>query len=569
MIAGYLEELASKRDAPGTYAYRGQANADWPLKSTACRRLEENDEGTLTQTRFISYHEKEILEPARMDGHGVVDGRELRDLELLAKLRHFRTATCLIDFTRNFFVALWFACHPHRGTDGADKNGKVFVVNTNDPNTFLSLGQQDLKKSIKEVLTFQTRKQHKPGTGKNEARAENPLHWHWSPHGMNERILKQDSLFIFGPPKMEDTLLQYIEVKQEDKIGLLQELETLGITRRSLFKDLPGFAESHGHNEPLLKSPWTAEDYFQAGNEARQRGEIDKAIENYNQAIKLNPDHAGAYNNQGIAKAILGDYLGAIEDYDQVIELNRDIAELLRNDNRVSALSRNIAVTYSNRGNAKVALGDYRGAIEDCDQAIKINPGEANAYYNRGNANACLGDHDAARRDYGQAIILKPDYAEAYCNLGITEGILENYHGAIANLDRAIELKPDYTDAYYNQGLVKATLREYRNAIADYDRAIELNSDHARAYCSRGEAKAILEEYRGAIADFDRAIKLKPDYVEACYNLGIVKDHLGEITEARNHLTTAKRLAKRSENNELIEKINEALSELDDEDSNG
>ena len=47
---------------------------------------------------------------------------------------------------------------------------------------------------------------------------------------------------------------------------------------------------------------------------------------------------------------------------------------------------------YHNKGNAKVNLGDYRGAIQDYSKAIELNPNNANAYYNRGNAKSALGD---------------------------------------------------------------------------------------------------------------------------------------------------------------------------------
>ncbi|MFM5961315.1 MAG: tetratricopeptide repeat protein, partial [Dolichospermum sp.] len=42
------------------------------------------------------------------------------------------------------------------------------------------------------------------------------------------------------------------------------------------------------------------------------------------------------------------------------------------------------AAFYNNRGNVRNDLGDKQGAIDDFNQAIKINPNDANAYINRG-----------------------------------------------------------------------------------------------------------------------------------------------------------------------------------------
>ena len=53
-------------------------------------------------------------------------GRDLSDLEILGELQHFRAATCLIDFTFNPLVALWFACQP--SNDEVHRDGKVGAV---------------------------------------------------------------------------------------------------------------------------------------------------------------------------------------------------------------------------------------------------------------------------------------------------------------------------------------------------------------------------------------------------------------------------------------------------------
>ena len=42
------------------------------------------------------------------------------------------------------------------------------------------------------------------------------------------------------------------------------------------------------------------------------------------------------------------------------------------------------AVTFNNRGNAKFKLKEYTGAMEDYDEAIKLDSKIGNAYINRG-----------------------------------------------------------------------------------------------------------------------------------------------------------------------------------------
>ncbi len=58
---------------------------------------------------------------------------------------------------------------------------------------------------------------------------------------------------------------------------------------------------------------------------------------------------------------------------------------------------------YHNRGIGRLHLGDYRGAIEDFNQAIRISPNYAAAYYNRGLSRSQLGDRQEGITDIWQA----------------------------------------------------------------------------------------------------------------------------------------------------------------------
>jgi len=91
-----------------------------------------------------------------------------------------------------------------------------------------------------------------------------------------------------------------------------------------------------------------------------------KAIEYLNEAIKLNPDLAQAYNNRGNAYGNLGQHQQAITDYNEAIRLKPDYAN-----------------AYSNRGIAYDELGEYQRAIEDLNEAIRLKPDYANAWNNR------------------------------------------------------------------------------------------------------------------------------------------------------------------------------------------
>ncbi|WP_341532336.1 tetratricopeptide repeat protein (plasmid) [Nostoc sp. UHCC 0302] len=206
-----------------------------------------------------------------------------------------------------------------------------------------------------------------------------------------------------------------------------------------------------------------------------------------------------------------GDFRGAITDYNQAIKINP-----------------NYANAYYNRGIARDDLADLQGAIADYNQAIKINPNLAEAYINRGIARYDLGDKQGAIADYNQAIKINPNLALAYSNRGIARYDLGDKQGAIADYNQAIKINPNLAEAYINRGNARSASGDKQGAIADYNQAIKINPNYAKAYYNRGVVHAELADLQGAIADYNQALKINPNYANAYYNRGVVRAKLGD-----------------------------------------
>ena len=84
------------------------------------------------------------------------------------------------------------------------------------------------------------------------------------------------------------------------------------------------------------------EDYLKQGNEFFKKGEFDKAIIHYTEAIRYNRDYASAYYNRSKAYEKKGDYEKASEDYDQAIYLNPDYAKENSSGKNSKTASKNI-----------------------------------------------------------------------------------------------------------------------------------------------------------------------------------------------------------------------------------
>jgi tetratricopeptide (TPR) repeat protein len=191
----------------------------------------------------------------------------------------------------------------------------------------------------------------------------------------------------------------------------------------------------------------------------------DKAIEYLNNAIKLQPYAANAYEYRGLAYKRLYQYQRAIEDFNESIRLKPDSY-----------------MAYNNRGSVYSDLGLYHTALRDYDQAIRLKPDYAYAYSNRGNVYSDLGQDQRAIEDYNWAICLKPDIAEPYYNRGLAYYKFGQYQRAIEDFNESIRLRPSYVMAYTARGVAYAHLGQYKKAQDDYDEAIRLKPDYHLAF---------------------------------------------------------------------------------------
>ena len=534
-VSDYLAEICGSPSAAAVYAYRGQRNSSWPLRSGAARRLLEHyrsdDESRVPSFSrvYAEYHEKVLIEPARTRGFGLDSGRELSDLEILAALQHFGAATGLLDFTYSPLIALWFACEKE------ECDGKVFSINTTDPLAFGRLGYKRIMEEDVSKLLSPDGDDSRP--------------WIWEPVATGDaetRVLIQHSLFVIGRPSIAEDVAREVVIEKGDKEELRKELDdNYAIREEALYKDVYGFASVNRASYPIpaFEGP---ELYWLFGNRKYQEGDYQGAIDNYDRSIGLQSDESASYLNRGNAKRALGRHREAIADYNQALRLRPGYA-----------------LAFYNRGVAKDDLGCYKEAVADYDQALRLQPDYAEAYVNRGYAKSNLGRHKDAIADYDQALRLRPDYAEAYVNRSYAKSKLGCHKDAIADCDRALHLQPNFARAYNNRGAAKDDLGHHVDAIADYDQALRLQPDYVAAFYNRGRANGALDRHECSIADYGEALRLQPDHALAYANRGESKAALGRVSQARRDYERALALAQEVGDDSLVSETRELMQALD------
>ncbi|MCY4612600.1 MAG: tetratricopeptide repeat protein [Nitrospira sp.] len=383
-IQNLLQRIREK-SSQGEYVYRGESEQYDKISSTLYRKYKDE----IQAKEFdILIAQKEMLEQVK----AYTDFTD--ETDMLTELQHYGGKTNLIDFTTDYLIALFFAC------DGSfEQAGRIILLN---------------KKS-------------------NQGRISSPK------KNLNNRVISQKSIFFQSPKGYldeEDSAIEIISIPQEMKQPVLDYLiKYHDIARHAIYNDILGYIQDQEKHQFAYTE-------FYIGLTFQDQGKHEEAIKHYDEAIRINPQDADAYNN---------------------------------------------------RGNAKFALGLHHDAIADCDRAIHINPQFALAYYNRGIAKRELGRHEAAITDHNEAIRINPQYAGAYNDRGIAKGMLGRYEEAIADFNEAIRINPQFVAAYCNRGNAHKEIGVYEKARVDLQRAFELATEQGNQKLAQ-DAQRLLDE---------------------------------------------------------------------------
>ena len=140
--------------------------------------------------------------------------------------------------------------------------------------------------------------------------------------------------------------------------------------------------------------------------------------------IAKNPTCWMAYNNLGVVQFEKGNIDDAIEKYEQSLRLHPDYPE-----------------AHYNLGSALLQKGYADEAIRHCEEALKIQPNEPDAHIVLGNAFMAKQDVDRAIDHYEQALQLRPDDSNAHHNLGTALKQKGDVERAALEYEKALELE--------------------------------------------------------------------------------------------------------------------------------
>jgi tetratricopeptide (TPR) repeat protein len=265
--------------------------------------------------------------------------------------------------------------------------------------------------------------------------------------------------------------------------------------------------------------------YEERGDLLRDNNQCELALTDYDHAILLQPERAPTYISRSACLISNRGFDRARADLDQVIKLDGDKADGLA------------PLAWTIKGQLDANKGDLDHALEDYDEAIRLNPKQPATYIDRGAVWARKGDNDKAAADLDQAIKLDEKNAGGYAVAALTtkarlDFSTGNPERAIADYDEAIRLDPQRAALYLGRAALRKAMADFDHAAADYDEAIKVEPKSALAHDARGDFYSARGDYDRALVDYDKAIESEPDDLAAYSNRALARFYKGEFAKA-------------------------------------
>ena len=317
--------------------------------------------------------------------------------------------------------------------------------------------------------------------------------------------------------------------------------------------DVPGLTFADG-SSPVYVEPGPARDHIVRGIAHGRRGEVDLAIAEFTESIRLKP-HAVSFYSRGVAYTQKGDPDHAISDFTEALALKPDYVDAM-----------------VNRASAYRVKGDLDRSIAEYTAAIGLKPDFAASIFNRGGAYLAKGDYDSAIKDFNEVLRLKPDYGAALFQRATANQKKGDLDGAMADYTAGLKIQPEIPEGYLHRGVVYHLKGQFYPALDDFIEAMRRNRSFAKVLVSAvgeranakilggksngvvvspggaqglvavGAARFMQGRFKETIAHCNAAIELKPNNADAFLLRGASLIGEGDIDRGIADLKEAARL---------------------------
>jgi TolB-like protein/Tfp pilus assembly protein PilF len=275
---------------------------------------------------------------------------------------------------------------------------------------------------------------------------------------------------------------------------------------------------------PIDSQPY--EDYLK-GRFLLEKGDINKSIEYFQDAIQKNPKYAQAYAGLANAYISLAMPWGGDMSPKEVFPQAKEAA--------MRALAIDDSLAEAHLALARVIqLYDWDWPIVEMEyrRALELNPNDAMAHNWYGEYLQEMGRNEEASAQMRQTMALAPLNPVGASQVGYTFYTARQYDQAIQAFQKSLEMEPDFVDAHVGLGWVYQEKKMYPKAIAELETAADLSKRHDLVVASLGNVLGESGRTRDAMKVLEE-MKHKSEhrYVSPCL-IALVQIGLGERDKA-------------------------------------
>ncbi len=304
-------------------------------------------------------------------------------------------------------------------------------------------------------------------------------------------------------------------------------------------------------NQVINAKPHLAQPYFYRAIAKLNLEDYTGAEADASLAIERNPFITDAYEVRAVARQNLGKLREAVDDYDAALAdmpINRgvlynkalaltEMKDFHRADSTFEVLIDafpGFDSAFLGRARMRLMAADTVAAAADIEHALSLNRNAVNGYLMRADiAMHSTHDYKAALADMNEAIKLQPRYAGFFINRAFLRYMTDDYFGAMADYDYALQLEPDNAVALFNRAMLRAEVHDTNRAIEDFSRVLAIDPMEYKAMYNRAMLLADIGDFDSAIRDLDTVIAAYPDFAAAYFMRYDVKRRKGDLIAAK------------------------------------
>jgi tetratricopeptide (TPR) repeat protein len=291
--------------------------------------------------------------------------------------------------------------------------------------------------------------------------------------------------------------------------------------------------------------------YLELGEVRYASGEYAEAAADFGKAAALNPEDGAVYAKRGLSWMAAGLSDRACDDLKKACKLMAcDALRAATTERECLSLDSAAAGKWSQACYEQVVKGDWNAAIKAATLAIYYDPDAVNPYINRAWAYAETGAFEKAMEDCNEALRLTPGNAMAFNNRGLVYEKKKDLDRAEKDYFKACELgfeigcknylsvkNPSQNEESRVELLLRQSGEKYRDK--DWNAVVRLTSlaikkepESYQAFTIRAAAFIQMVRFEEALIDIGEAIRLNPSYGLAYNNRGSTLEHMGKLEEA-------------------------------------